>query len=200
MSKEKSTTKKSSQTQIVKGRLDISRSGMGYVIVEGMEKDIVVRPNDFGRAFHGDTVRVQINNDSGRGRRTEGKITDVAVRNQTTYIGNVLLNKNIAFFKAATEKPMPDFYIPVEKLNGATDGERVVVKLVKWDKTDKKPEGEVVTILKAEDVNDMAMKEILIEAGFPLTFEKQVLDEAMKLSETITREELKNLLHLQGQL
>ena len=191
MSKEKSTIKKSSQTQIVKGRLDISRSGMGYVIVEGMEKDIVVRPNDFGRAFHGDTVRVQINNDSGRGRRTEGKITDVAVRNQTTYIGNISLNKNIAFFRAATEKPMPDFYIPIEKLNGATDGERVVAKLVKWDKADKKPEGEVVTILKAEDVNDMAMKEILIEAGFPLKFEKQVLDEAMKLSEIITREELK---------
>ena len=191
MSKEKSTTKKSSQTEIVKGRLDISRSGVGYVIVEGMEKDIVVRPNDFGRAFHGDTVRVQINNDSGRGRRTEGKITDVAVRNQTTYIGNISLNKNIAFFKAATEKPMPDFYIPVEKLNGAINGERVVAKLIKWDKADKKPEGEVVTILKAENVNDMAMKEILIEAGFPLTFEKQVLDEAMKLSETITREELK---------
>jgi ribonuclease R len=48
-----------------------------------------------------------------------------------------------------------------------------------------------VTILKAEDVNDMAMKEILIEAGFPLTFENAVLEEANKLSETITREELK---------
>ncbi len=191
MSKEKATTKKSSQPITVKGKLDISRSGMGYVIVEGMEKDIVVRPNDFGRAFHGDTVQVQISNDSGRGRRTEGKVTDVAVRNQTTFIGNLSINKNIAFFKAASEKPMPDFYIPTEKLNGASDGERVVAKLIKWDKADKKPEGEIVTILKSEDVNDMAMKEILIEAGFPLTFEKEVLDEANKLSETITREELK---------
>ena len=191
MSKEKTTTKKSSQAITVKGKLDISRSGMGYVIVEGMEKDIVVKPNDFGRAFHGDTVQVQIINDSGRGRRTEGKVTDVAVRNQTTFIGNLSINKNIAFFKAASEKQMPDFYIPTEKLNGASDGERVVAKLIKWDKADKKPEGEIVTILKSEDVNDMAMKEILIEAGFPLTFEKAVLDEANKLSETITREELK---------
>ncbi len=189
MNKEKATTKKSSQT--VKGKLDISRSGMGYVIVEGMEKDIVVRPNDFGRAFHGDTVKVQISNDSGRGRRTEGRITDVAVRNQSTFIGNIGINKNIAFFKSATEKPMPDFYIPVEKLNGAIDGDRVVAKMLKWDKADKKPEGEVVSVLKAEDVNDMAMKEILIEAGFPLVFEKEVLDEAMKLSEVITREEMK---------
>ena len=103
MSKEKTTTKKSSQAITVKGKLDISRSGMGYVIVEGMEKDIVVKPNDFGRAFHGDTVQVQIINDSGRGRRTEGKVTDVAVRNQTTFIGNLSINKNIAFFKAASE-------------------------------------------------------------------------------------------------
>jgi ribonuclease R len=191
MNKEKTTTKRSSQTLTVKGKLDISRGGMGYVIVEGMEKDIIVRPNDFGRAFHGDTVKVQISKDSGRGKRTEGKVTDVAVRNQTTFIGNIEVNKNFAFFKAASEKPMPDFYVPVEKLNGAVDGDRVVAKLVKWDKADKKPEGEVVTILKAEDVNDMAMKEILIESGFPLLFEKAVLDEAMKLSETITREELK---------
>ena len=191
MSKEKTTTKKSSQSLTVKGKLDISRSGMGFVIVEGMEKDIVVRPNDFGRAFHGDTVKVQISNDSGRGRRTEGKVTEVAARNQVTFIGNISINKNIAFFKAATEKPMPEFYIPVEKLHGAADGERVVAKLIKWDKADKNPEGEMVTILKSEDVNDMAMKEILIEAGFPLAFEKAVLDEANKLSESITREELK---------
>ena len=192
MSKDKkSTSKKSSQTHTVKGRLDISRSGMGYVIVEGLEQDIVIRPNDFGHAFHGDTVRVQINKESGRGRRTEGKIIDVAERARTTFIGNIQLNKNIAFFIAASEKPIPDFYIPTEKLNGAINGSRVVVRLVNWSKSDKKPEGEVVSILKAEDINDMAMKEILVEAGFPLEFEQAVLDEAMSLSDNISREELK---------
>ncbi|MEJ7587538.1 MAG: ribonuclease R [Ferruginibacter sp.] len=192
MSKDKNRKeKKSSQTISVKGKLDISRSGMGYVIVEGTERDIVVRPNDFNHAFHGDTVTVQISDDSGRGRRTEGKITDVAERARTTFIGNMQVNKNVAFFVAASEKPIPDFYIPVEKLNGAVDGDRVVARLVKWGKTDKKPEGEVVSILKAEDVNDMAMKEILLESGFPLVFEEDVQQAAMELSETITREELK---------
>ncbi len=192
MSKDrKENVKKASTAQTVKGKLDISRSGMGYVIVEGMDQDIVVRPNDFNHAFHGDTVRVQISKDSGRGRRTEGKVIDVAERLRTTFIGNLELNKNVAFFVAASEKPIPDFYIPVEKLNGAVNGDRVVARMVKWNKTDRKPEGEIVSILKAEDVNDAAMKEILIESGFPLSFDKVVLDEAMKLSETITREELK---------
>ena len=56
----KTGVKKSSQVQLLKGKLDISRSGMGFVIVENQEKDILIKPNDFGKAFHGDIVRVQI--------------------------------------------------------------------------------------------------------------------------------------------
>ena len=192
MNRDKKTSeKKSSQSVTVQGKLDISRNGMGYVMVDGMDQDIVVRPNDFNRAFNGDVVKVQTNSSNSRGRRTEGRITEVVERLRTTFIGNIQVNKNTAFFVAASEKPIPDFYIPFEKLNGAVNGERVVARLVKWNKTDKKPEGEVVSILKADDINDAAMKEILIEAGFPLQFDKVVLDEAANLSETITREELK---------
>jgi ribonuclease R len=193
MSKERKEggKKTAPQTQTVKGKLDISRSGMGYVIVEGLDQDIVVRPNDFNRAFHGDIVKVQVNKEQGRGRRTEGKVVDVAERVRTTFIGNVQVNKNVAFFIAASDKAIPDFFIPPEKLNGAVNGDRVVARLVKWSKSDKKPEGEVVSILQAEDINDMAMKEILIEAGFPLEFDKEVLAEAMELSDTISREEMK---------
>ncbi len=191
MSKNSKSPKKSSQVDIIKGRLDISRSGMGYVIVEGLEKDIVIRPNDFNRAFHGDMVRVQVERGPARGKRTEGKIIDVAERKQTEFIGNIQISKNFAFFVPASEKPIPDFYVAADKLNGAKDNERVIVKLIQWDKGDKKPQGEVISVLKAEDENDMAMKEILIEAGFPLVFDKEVLQEANQLSETITREETK---------
>jgi len=143
------------------------------------------------RAFNGDTVKVQISNEAGRGRRTEGKITSVVDRKQTTFIGNIELGKNTAFFVPATEKSIPDFYIPVEKLNGAINGSRVVARMVKWDKADKKPFGEVVSILEASDQNDMAMKELLIDNGFPLVFEEAVLKAADQLSETISREELR---------
>ena len=35
-------------------------SGMGFVIVKSLEQDILVRPNDFNTAMHGDTVLVKI--------------------------------------------------------------------------------------------------------------------------------------------
>jgi len=193
MNKKKSTpaTKKSSQTKIVKGRLDISRSGMGFVIVEGAETDIIVKPNNFGKAFHGDIVKVQIEKETMQGKRAEGIVTDVAERKQTDFIGTVEVNKNVAFFIPASEKPIPDFYIPAENLNGAVHGSRVVARLLRWDKNDKKPQGDIINILSAKNESDMAMKEILIEAGFPLSFEEAVLKEANSLSDKITREEEK---------
>ena len=183
--------KKSSQTKILKGRLDISRSGMGFVIVEGEEADVIVKPNNFGKAFHGDTVRVQVSKETGQGKRTEGIVIDVAERKQTEFIGTVEINKNVAFFIAGSEKPIADFYIAPEKLNGAVDGSKVVARLIRWDKNDKKPQGEIISILSARNEGDMAMKEILIEAGFPLAFEEAVLKEANHLSAKITREEEK---------
>jgi ribonuclease R len=189
--KTESPKKRSSQTKILKGKLDISRSGMGFVVVEGEETDIIVKPHNFGKAFHGDIVRVQVDKENGNSRRAEGIVLDVAERKQTEFIGTIELNKNVAFFIAGSEKPIPDFYIPVEKLNGAVDGSRVVARLVRWDKNDKKPQGEVVSILSAKNEGDMAMKEILIDAGFPLAFEEAVLKEAASLQDKITREEEK---------
>ena len=62
MNKEKKGSKKTAHLHLLKGVLDISRSGMGFVLVEGQAKDIKIKPNDFGRAFHGDIVRVEIDN------------------------------------------------------------------------------------------------------------------------------------------
>ncbi len=190
MSKNKKESKKTHK-EIIKGKLDISRSGMGFVIAEGHERDILVKPNDFGKAFHGDMVRVELDKYKDTGKRPEGKIVEVVERNQTEFIGTLQLNNNIAFFIPSGEKPIPDFYIPIHKLNGAVNDDRVVARFVNWEKSEKKPEGEIVTILKSENEGDLAMKEILIDAGFPLAFEDDVLAEAEKLEPKITREETK---------
>jgi len=192
MDKKKTTkTKQSSQTKILKGKLDISRSGMGFVIVEDQEKDIIVKPNDFGKAFHGDTVRVQIATGGGLGnKRVEGKIIDVVERKQVVFLGNLQVTKTTAFFCPSGEKPIPDFFIPMDELKGAVDGDRVMARLVRWDKNDRKTQGVIESIIDARNESDLAMKEILIGAGFTMGFNDAVLKEAESFSEKITREEL----------
>ena len=174
--------------KLVKGKLDITRSGIGYVIVEGVEKDVFIRPHDFGKAFHGDIVRISIKESNGK--RLEGKVEEVVERKQIEFIGNIQVSESFAFFTADSQKPMPDFYVSLKNLNGAKDKDRVVVRLLSWGDEEKKPEGEVVNVLEAKDVNDMAMKEILIESGFPLEFSKEALDELAYISDTADEEEI----------
>ncbi|TDW97569.1 ribonuclease R [Dinghuibacter silviterrae] len=181
--------KKKNTTNTYKGTLDIARSGIGYVIVEGLERDILVRPTEFNTAFHGDTVRVEVTS-AKAGGRTEGRIAEVLERKQTEFIGRLDIRQQ-AFFVPDGQKPIPDFFIPSEHLGGASNGDRVVVRMTSWNKGERKPVGEVIAILNPEDANDMAMKELLLEKGFPLEFGDEVLEQALRLPDTISAEEVK---------
>ncbi len=192
MKHKKSKSKQhASQSFILKGTLDIARNGMGYVVIADGGGDILVRPGNFNNALHGDTVRVKVFKENIDTGKKEGKITEVVSRRQTEFIGIIQLSTNYAFFIPDTDKPMPDFYIPLEKINGAKNKERVAARLIRWDKDDKKPIGEVISVLNNEDANDMAMKEILAESGFPLSFADDVIEESERLSDTITEKEIK---------
>ena len=179
-------TGKKKAAHSIQGTLDITRSGMGYVIAEGRDQDVLVRPHDFNKAMHGDTVRVKIK--EGNGKRAEGVVEDVLVRKQTEFIGNIEISEHFAFFKPDSDKAMPDFYISTEKINGAKNNDRVVARFLNWDKGSKKPEGEVVEVLTAKNAGDMAMKEIIIQNGFPLGFSQEVLDEAAAIDDEISPE------------
>lgn len=172
-----------------KGNLDVTRSGMGFVIVPDLKMDILIRPGDFNTALHGDTVLVRIKN-TGNGRRMQGEVMEVLQRKRTEFIGHLELSKDFAFFIPEMDKPMPDLYIPLSAINNAKDRDRVVARLVKWDKDGKRPVGEVVNILDAENSNDAAMKEILLENGFPLEFPDDALEVAARLPDTIPASEI----------
>jgi len=172
-----------------KGTLDITRSGMGFVIVDAMDTDVIVRPNDFNTAMHGDTVLVRTK--SGGGRRMQGEVIEVLERKRKEFIGQLQMNETFAFFVAESDKPMPDFFIPLQNLNKAKDQDRVVARLLKWESGDKRPVGEVVSVLDAENSNDAAMKEILLENGFPLEFPDDALEVAARIPDTISAEEIK---------
>lgn len=184
--KKKSGKKK--PTPLLKGKLEITRSGMGYVIVEGRDKDLLVKPHDFNKAMDGDTVRVRIKDNYSN--RLEGVVEEVVTRKQTEFIGSIEVHENFAFFSPDSQKPLPDFYISIKNLNGAQNHDRVVVKFLNWENGSKKPEGEVLSVLKGKDPGDIAMKEIIIQNGFPLKFSGKVLAEANSLDETIDTKEL----------
>ncbi|MEO6611287.1 MAG: ribonuclease R [Chitinophagaceae bacterium] len=189
--KQKEKQRSPSPGRVLKGVLDITRSGMGFVTIDGMDVDIIIRPSDFNTALHGDTVRVAIKEMRSSGRRMQGIVKEVLRRKRTEFIGHLQMNKGFAFFVAEMDKPMPDIFIPLPNINGAADNDRVVVRLLQWENDGKRPVGEVVSVLDAENSNDAAMKEILLEAGFPLHFSDEALEVAARIPDTIDGGEIK---------
>lgn len=181
-----------------KGRLEITRAGMGFVVVQGLETDILVRPNDFNTALHGDMVRVEVNPERS-GKRMQGVVIEVIERKQLDFIGRIEMSKGFAFAIIEGEKKMPDIFIPQSGFNGAVHNDRVVVRIREWEMdTKKRPVGEVVNILNPEDANDIAMKEIILENGFPIGFADDVLEETARIPDLISEEEIQKRRDFRG--
>src|SRR5579863_3994411 len=176
--------KKKSGAQLYKGTLEVTRSGMGFVIAKALERDILVRPNDFNTAMHGDSVLVRITQSKGSNGRVQGAVESVVERKQTDFPGHIEMGEGFAFFIPETARPMPDVYIPLNTINGAVHGDRVIVRITDWGKN-KKPQGEILQVLDEADENDRVMKEILIENGFDIVFPEKVLEESGVLPEVI---------------
>jgi ribonuclease R len=168
-----------------KGKFEITRSGVGFVIVEGLQKDVIIRPNDFSRAFHGDFVRVEITKGDVKSGRLQGRIIQVIERKQKEYIGRIEVNRDYAFFIPETEKALPYFFISLSDLNQAKDGDRVIASMTSWDDEEKRPQGKVIEVITQEREGDLAMKEILIKHGFSIQFSDDVIEESERIPDMV---------------
>ena len=189
-SKKRKAKEKSSAAKVYKGTVDMTRSGVAYIIVENLETDIMVRQQGLNTALHGDLVWVEITKGKEGVGRMQGEVIKVVNRKRKEFVGRIEMNKGFAFFIPEMERPMPDIYIPQENIGEANNNDRVVVKMIEWESKDKRPVGEVMNVLNVEDVNDLAMKEILLDSGFPLSFSDEAMEVAARIPETITEEEI----------
>ena len=80
-------------------------------------------------------MRVKVKDAKEKHKRQRGVITQIVSRKQTEFIGTLQMNKGFAFFVAETDKKMPDIFIHSSKFNEAKDRDRVVVRLLEWERS-----------------------------------------------------------------
>ncbi|SCC62667.1 ribonuclease R [Chitinophaga costaii] len=168
--------------QVFQGKLETTRSGMAFVIVEGVERDIMVRPHDLNTAQNGDEVTVKVVR-QGKGR-AEGIVTKVITRKKNEFTGTLQVSENFAFLVSDKNATLPDIYIPLTALKGGVNGDKALVRITNWGGEpgkSRKPSGEVVEVLDARNAGDLAMKEILVDNGFNLHFPDEVMAEVDQL-------------------
>jgi len=191
MANRKKDKEKLSKTGIAKGILEITRSGLAFVVTGTPEGDVLVRPADYNKAFNGDTVSVRVTNEGREGRKREGKVVEVLQRKQTDFIGNLRQHAGRWFFLPDTDKPLPHFELEEAPEIEFDEEQKVVVRFLRWEKDDRRPIGQLLEAVTQDDMGNIAMKDILLENGFPLAFSDDALEDAARLPETISPEELK---------
>ncbi|MCB0432293.1 MAG: ribonuclease R, partial [Mangrovimonas sp.] len=133
-------------TEYHTGILDIASRGSGYVICEDFDEDVFIASNNINKALDGDEVEMYVYKRRKRGK-LEGEITQVIKRAKTDYVGTIQVNKNYAFVVADSTKMYKDIFVPISKIKGAEDGQKVLVKLEDWPDNAESPYGKVVEVL-----------------------------------------------------
>ncbi len=174
--------------RFIDGKVDMTSTGTAYIISEETEVDTIIAPKKTLNALHGDIVKVRLfPNFKGK---QEGEIVQVLERAKTEFVGTLQVSPRFAFLVPSNNKIHVDIYIPVEKLNGAKDGQKAIAKITEWPKNGVNPIGEIKAILGNVGENNTEMHAILAEYGLPYEFPKDVERAADLISTIITEEEI----------
>jgi ribonuclease R len=189
---------KTSDRQVIKGTVDMTRNGSAYIISQETKEDVFITPKNIKNALHGDTVKVQTWLPRGR-RRLEGEVIDVIERASDFFIGTIRISKKYAIVLPDRQNMLVDIFVDLEDIKSANDGDKVIVKIIKWhSKLVKSPIGRVTTVLGSGGSSDMEMKSILINQGFNIEFPEEVVAEAEAISTEISTEEIGRRRDMRG--
>jgi ribonuclease R len=173
----------------ITGRVDMKQTGKAYIITDELLEDIQIGPNNTGYALHDDIVKVRLF-PKRKNHKTEGEIIEILERTNKTFVGIVQMSKRFAFLVPDSKNMPVDIFIPLENLNGAKDGQKVIAEITEWAPPSKNPYGKVTEVLGEPGDNEVEMHAILAQYGLPARFDKEVEDAAEKIPSEITQAEI----------
>lgn len=71
----------------VEGKVQMTREGFAFVIIEGEENDVFVRASAMHGALNGDLVRVAVKREKTETQKREGEVTEIIERSRKPFIG-----------------------------------------------------------------------------------------------------------------
>lgn len=176
-----------SKLRTAMGKVDMTASGMAYIVVDDApegEKDVIVEARHTKHAMHGDRVRITI---IGRRRdgRIEGEVVEIVEKGKRTFVGRIEMGETGRYgFVVNDSRQMPlDIFVPFDNLNGAEQGQKVIVEVIEWPETSKNPVGKISAVLGNSGDNNTEMHAILAEYGLPYSFPEDLEQAAERIAD-----------------
>ena len=184
------------------GRVQMTREGYIFVIVDDLEDDVFVKASKTMGALNGDTVRVAVTKEKTETRRMEGKVMEIVSRSPRPFVGILHVVGNQAWVLMQSRVMPYDIGVSVEDAarKGAVSGMKVAAVVDGWPKGAPNPLGHIVDVLGEPGENDTEMHAILAEYALPYRFEPEVENAADGISEEITDRDRKERRDFSGVL
>lgn len=145
-------------------------------IYKHVDKIYIDRENSFS-AYDGDTVLVKINEGAKTGDSFEGKIIKIISQTEKKIVG--IFKKSQGFgFVESFNRSIEDIYIPNKNCMNIEDNDRVIVKITKNTRGNRKAEGEIIKVLGNEGTKQIEHLIIFSTYGIKEEFSDVVISEA----------------------
>ena len=180
----------------LRGEISIGNGNFGFLDIPG-EKSVFIPGNYLNTAMNGDTVLIRILKDSkSPDKSREGEVYKIVKRDRDIIVG--VFEKSMNFGFVRPKNAPRDIYISKKKTKGAKTGDLVAVKIYFWGDSEKKPEGEVVSIIGNPQDTQTLISALLIDNGIQEKFSNEVIKEVDRIEEDFSKEleNRKDLRHL----
>jgi len=183
----KGTVIKNTKTKSSKNRIDgkIAGTKKGYAFLvpfDSNEKDIFISEKNLNGAVNNDKVIIEVVLDR---KRREGRVIQILERGNGSIVGKIKLGKVNAFVTPDDVKFGKDIYVPMSKVLGANDGDKVLVKIERYYSDRKLPDGVVTEVLGPENDIKVQVLSCLRNCGLFEGFPKKVLSLATEMPTVI---------------
>ncbi len=175
----------------VDGIIEMKNNGHAYLLMD--EDDLFIHKKNLGIALDGDEISASISIVKRKGGdEVQGIVKEVKKRKRTEFTGVIDINKEkgFSFVRTSGNKMPVDFYVPMEQLNGASNGDVVVVKLSTWNNKDKSPRGTILKVLGKSDTHEAEMGAIMNKHNIDYSFSDEVIKEAESIPLDIPEKEI----------
>jgi len=163
---------------LVTGRIEVKRSGAGYLADSSQPFGVMVDRGDMGTALPGDRVVVRLEppRHGAPEWQRHGQVIRIVERARRVVVGT--LRSTGKFFYVVPMDPsyQQDFYVP--DAAGAKLDDRVVVQFTNWENRHVNPEAEIIEVIGPADNPSLDTLAILRNYDLPEKFPEDVMAEA----------------------
>ena len=190
--------KKENLENCIKGVFRGNEKGFGFVKIDGQDEEIYISRGNTKDAVNGDEVLIKIIDDTVKGNRKEGKIVKTINHKRNEIVGTFTKRKNFGFVVPDDREFNTDIFISKKSFNKAKNNQKVVVKITKFPQGNKSAEGEITEIIGGINEAGVDMLSLIKEYNLPYEFPDDVILEAKKVENKITKKDLQNRLDLRS--